>query len=56
MEDIIKETKRNYKKWLVIDSNNYLKKKKNMKRECARNRYCNMCEKDKQKLKESKEN
>lgn len=46
---IKKKTKRDYKKWLVIDTKDHLKKKKNKKKECARNKYHNMAKEEKNK-------
>ena len=42
-----KQNKGGYKKWLVIDTKDYLNKKKNGKGEYARNRYRDMSKEEK---------
>lgn len=49
----MKNIKKSYKKWLVVDREVYLKKKK-QEGEYAKDRYKNMPEKDRIKLKECK--
>ena len=50
------QNKERPQKQLVIDTEDYLKKKKIRKREYARNRYRNMSQEDKQKLRERQQN
>ena len=45
----MKKFKKRYKKWLVTDTGDYLKKKNMRKKEIARNRYHNMFEEQKNK-------
>ena len=52
----MKKTKKDYKKWLVIDARVYMKKKKIKKREKAQNTYRNISEKQTKNLREYKRN
>ena len=48
-DNTTKKLKKRYKKWLVTDTGDYLKKKNMRKKEIARNRYHNMFEEQKNK-------
>ena len=46
----MKKIKKNYKKLLVINTKDYLKKKKKLKREHAKTRYQNISEEQQEKI------
>ena len=48
-DNTVKKLKKRYKKWLMTDTGDYLKKKNMRKKEIARNRYHNMFEEQKNK-------